>query len=96
MADDATRFTFPAINPYTQIYAPNQSAIIAHNQIYYIFGSEDNSVMLVVDLTRKQIVSSVNFSAIGLNKEPESVFFYEDKIGVSFNSSGQIVLMKFY
>ena len=89
-------FTISNRYPYgTTIGEPEQGGEIYHGKLYYAMGFKSCSWLIVVDLHKKKIVSSIDFTGIGLDYEPEGAFVWRGNLCVPFNESAKVVRFSF-
>ena len=90
--------TFTASNRYpygTTIGDPEQGGEIYNGKLYYAMGFKSCAWLIVIDLQKKEIVSSIDFTGIGLDYEPEGAFVWNGYLCVPFNESGKVVRFSF-
>lgn len=89
-------FTISNRYPYgTTIGEPEQGGEIYNGKLYYALGFKSCAWLIVVDLQKKEIVSSIDFTGIGLDYEPEGAFVWNGYLCVPFNESGKVVRFSF-
>jgi hypothetical protein len=73
-----------------------QGGVIYRNKLYFCLGfAENRNYIYCIDLTRKQMVSYIRLSEIGLDYEIEGAFIYNGHLGGIFNSGRHIVEFDF-
>ena len=74
-----------------------QGGTIHNGKLFLCFGFDNNRNRIsVIDLVNKNICSNIGpLTSMGLDAEVEGCFIYKDKLGVSFNGSGQIIALSF-
>ena len=90
--------TFAISNRYpygTTIGEPEQGGEIYNGKLYYAMGFKSCAWLIVIDLQKKEIVSSIDFTGIGLDYEPEGAFVWNGYLCVPFNESGKVVKFSF-
>ena len=89
-------FTISNRYPYgTTIGEPEQGGEIYRGKLYYAMGFKSCAWLIVIDLQKKEIVSSIDFTGIGLDYEPEGAFVWNGYLCVPFNESGKVVRFSF-
>ena len=90
LTDKLDTFSIPE-----KIDGGEQGGEIINGILYHCTGFADRNYLEVIDLDAHKKTSEIFFKELGLNYEPESVFYHNGKLGVSFNSSGLVVELSF-
>ena len=78
--------------PYGEtIGEPEQGGEIYNGKLYYAMGFASCAWLMVVDLQRKKIVSTIDLTSLGLDYEPEGAFIWRGSLCIPFNESGKVV-----
>lgn len=83
-------------NPYG-VYTPGpeQDGIIYDGILYQIYGFSGRNWLSAINLETKKVESTISMVSMGLNYEPEGIFYYKGNLGMSFNENGKIIELTF-
>ena len=82
----------PTSYPYgPTIGQPQQGGIIYNGKLYFALGFASCAWLIVYDLDKEEIVSTIDFSSMDLDAEPEGAFVWKNHLIVPFNALGGTV-----